>query len=89
MRDILHRTPQFCQIIISDKGRHGYSIGYLLLEFPPLAKHFDARHRHPLVLGEAVMRARLQDDRMGLLIREAFGKQLLEEAIEVVREAEE
>jgi hypothetical protein len=66
-----------------------YLIDYLLLEFPPLVKHFDERHRHPLVHGEDVMRARLDDDRVGLLIREAFGRQLLEEAIEVVEEAEE
>jgi hypothetical protein len=66
-----------------------YLIDYLLLDFQSLAKHFDERHRHPLVHGEDVMRARLQDDRMGLLIREEFGRQLLDEAIEVVHDAEE
>jgi hypothetical protein len=66
-----------------------YLIDYLLLEFPPLVKYFDGQGRHPLVHGEEVMRARLEEDRVGLLIREAFGRQLLAEAIEDVREAEE
>ena len=66
-----------------------YLIDYLLVDFQPLVKHFDERYRHPLVHREHVMRARLQDDRMGLLIREEFGRQLLDEAIEVVHDAEE
>ena len=50
-----------------------YLIDYLLLEFPPLVKYFDEQHRHSLVHGEEVMRARLHDDRVGLLDC-SFGK---------------
>jgi hypothetical protein len=60
----------------------------LLQEFPPLADHFTAQHRHRLIGTEEAMRVRLQDDQLGLLIREEFGKQLLAEAIEVVRDAD-
>jgi hypothetical protein len=66
-----------------------FLIDYLLLEFPPLADHFTAQHRHPLVAGEDVLRARLQDNRAGLLIRDAFGEQLLSDAVALVTRAEE
>jgi hypothetical protein len=65
-----------------------YMIDYLLQEFPPLANHFNEKHRQPLIGTEEVMRARLQDDQLGLLIRDEFGKRVLAEAIEVVRQAD-
>ena len=77
-------------LIVQDEASPAarYMIDYLLQEFPPLANHFNAQHRHPLIGAEEVMRARLQDDQVGLLIREAFGTKLLAEAIEVVRESD-
>jgi hypothetical protein len=66
-----------------------YVIDYLLQEFSPLADYFDDKHRHPLVNNEDVMRIHLDNNRTGLLIRDDFGKQLLAEAIEFVRNAGE
>ena len=37
-----------------------YMIDYLLQEFPPLADHFNAQHRQPLIGTEDVMRVPLQ-----------------------------
>jgi hypothetical protein len=77
-------------LIVQDEASPAprYMIDYLLQEFPPLAHRFNAQHRHPLIGTEEVMRARVRDDQLGLLIREEFGTKLLAEAIEVVRESD-
>jgi hypothetical protein len=62
-------------------------IEYLLLRFPALAEHFDSEHRHCLVRGEDVMRAQLDGERVGLLIRTEFGNALLAEGLTVVEDA--
>jgi hypothetical protein len=61
-------------------------IAYLLLHFAPLAGHFDSNHCHVVARGEHVMRARLDDERVGLLIRQELGQRLLAEGIECVED---
>jgi hypothetical protein len=69
-----------------DTATAQYLIDYLLLEFPPLTDYFDEKHRHPLTNNEDVMRA-LDNNRIGLLIREEFAEQVLA-AVEIVGRAE-
>lgn len=61
-------------------------IEYLLVDFPPLADCF-RDHRHFLARGESVVRARLADGRLGLLIRTEFGERLLAEGMDFLEHA--